>query len=866
MRPFDAKTPRRQEAQRRAGAALFLCASLRLCAFASKKTCLFAVAVLQFGHALAIAAPPPGNEQRLAILPGDFELHGPEARQRIIVGRFDGARFVGQASKGLELKSGNDKVVKIRRGVAVPVANGEATLSVEADGLQHVVRVKVTGHDQPHAWSFRNHVEPVMARFGCSTGACHGALAGKGGFKLSLLGYNPAADHEAITRQARGRRIELTDPGRSLFLTKPTAAVRHKGGIRFEVDSREYRALSQWIASGAPAPTDNDPRLARLEVLPQRALLKPGDEYQLLVRAHFTDGRVEDVTDWIRFSATNEAVAKVDPQGKVTIVGHGEGAVTAWYLSRIVIANVTVPYLNQIEPAALAAAPRRNFIDEMVLAKLAELRLPPSPRCSDVDFLRRASIDTIGTLPTAAEAKAFLADPAPDKRDRLIESLLSRPEFVDYWSYKWSDVMLISGKRLRPPAVKAFYEWIHKNVEKNTPWDEMVRQVLTAQGSSHENGATNFYAIHQLPEEMTENVSQAFLSLSIGCARCHNHPLEKWTNDQYYAMANLFARVRAKGWGGDTRLGDGLRTLYVADSGELVQPATGKPRPPTPLDAEPLPFDTPQDRREYLARWLTAPDNPYFARAITNRVWANFFGVGLVEKVDDLRMSNPASNEPLLSAAADYLVQHKFDLKALMRVILQSEAYQRSSEPLAENRDEGRFYSRYYPRRMMAEVLLDAIVQVTGVPDEFKKVSDIDGATQDTKFYPAGTRALQLYDAAIVSPFLKTFGRNEREVTCECARTNEPSIVQVLHLTNGGSINEKLAAKKNRLTELLAADHSDVDLLDQIYLGTLARYPTEKEREGLLRVLAETRPSEKRQAVEDIYWGVLTSREFLFNH
>jgi len=815
-----------------------------------------------FGFATAAAA----ETERLVILPGDFELHGPEARQRIVVGRFDGGRFIGEAGKGLELKTGNDKILKIRRGVALPVADGETTLTAEADGLQNIVRVKVTGHEQPHGWSFRNHVEPVMARFGCSTGACHGALAGKGGFKLSLLGYNPAADHEAITRQARGRRIELADPARSLFLTKPTAAVRHKGGIRFEVDSREYRALSQWIASGAPAPTENGPRLARLEVLPQRALLKPGDEYQLLVRAHFTDGRIEDVTDWIRFSATNEAVAKVDPQGKVTIVGHGEGAVTAWYLSRIVIANVTVPYANTIDSASLAGAPRRNFIDEMVLAKLAELRLPPTSRCSDADFLRRASIDTIGTLPTAAEAKAFLADTAPDKRDKLIKSLLARPEFVDYWSYKWSDVMLISGKRLRPPAVKAFYDWIHKNVEQNTPWDEMVRQVLTAKGSSHENGATNFYAIHQLPEEMTENVSQAFLSLSIGCARCHNHPLEKWTNDQYYAMANLFARVRAKGWGGDARLGDGLRTLYVADSGELVQPATGKPQPPTPLEAQPLPFDATQDRREYLAPWLTAPDNPYFARSITNRVWANFFGVGLVEKVDDLRMSNPASNEALLSAAADYLVKQKFDLKALMRVILQSEAYQRSSEPLAENREEGRFYSRYYPRRMMAEVLLDAIVQVSGVPDEFKKVSDIDGATQDTKFYPRGTRALQLYDAAIVSPFLKTFGRNEREVTCECARTNEPSIVQVLHLTNGDSINEKLAAEKNRLTELLAADFSDVGLLDEIYLTTLARYPTTKEREGLLRVLAETRPSEKRHAVEDIYWGILTSREFLFNH
>lgn len=768
--------------------------------------------------------------------------------------------------KELELKSSDDKIVKMLGSVAVPVADGQTTLTAESGGLRHFVRVTVSGQLQPQDWSFRNHVEPVMARFGCSTGACHGALAGKGGFKLSLLGYNPLADHEAITRQARGRRIELADPGQSLLLTKPTAAVRHKGGVRFEVDSREYHALSQWIAAGAPAPTADDARLKRLEVLPQRALLKPGDEYPLLVLAHFTDGRVEDVTDWIRFSATNEAVAKVDPQGKVTIVGYGEGAVTAWYLSRIVIANITVPYPNKIDPAVLAASPRRNFIDDLAIQKLGELRLPPSPRCSDEEFLRRASIDTIGTLPTVAEARAFLADKSPDKRDKLIDSLLTRREFVDYWTYKWSDMMLISGRRMRPPAVKAFYDWIRKNVEKNVPWDEMVCQVVTAQGSTHENGATNFYTLHQLPEEMTENVSQAFLSLSIGCARCHNHPMEKWTNDQYYGMASLFARVRAKGWGGDPRNGDGLRTLYVSDSGELIQPASGKPQPPTPLDSDPMAADATQDRREYLARWLTAPENPYFARAITNRVWANFFGVGLVEKVDDLRMSNPASNEALLSAAADYLVKHKFDLKMLMRAILQSETYQRSSHPLAENSSETRFYSRYYPRRMMAEVLLDSIGQVTGVPDEFTRIADVDGTAQDTKAYPRGTRALQLYDAAVISPFLKTFGRNEREVTCECARTNEPSIVQVLNITNGNSVNEKLAAKKNKLTELLASDQSDIGLLDEIYLGTLARYPTAQERAGLVQILTETRPSEKRQAVEDIYWGILSSREFLFNH
>ena len=422
----------------------------------------------------------------------------------------------------------------------------------------------------------------------------------------------------------------------------------------------------------------------------------------------------------------------------------------------------------------------------------------------------------------------------------------------------------MTGERLRPESVKAYYEWVRRHVADNTPWDEFARLIVTAQGSSHENGATNFYALHQDPETMSENVSQAFLGLSIGCAKCHNHPLEKWTNQQYYAMANLFARVRAKGWGGDPRNGDGLRTLLVVDRGELVQPLTGKPQPPTPLDGTPLSFDAAGDRREHLADWLTDPENPYFARAITNRVWANFLGVGLVEQVDDMRASNPASNEELLATAAQFLVDHHFDLKALMREIMRSETYQRSSQPLPENADEKRFYSRYYPRRMMAEVLLDAISQVTGVPSEFNEIAYPGADRQATDFYPLGTRALQLYDSAVHSYFLQTFGRNERAITCECERSDEPSMVQVLHISNGDTINAKLSADDNNVARFTNTHDRAYTIIEQLYLTALSRYPTDQEMARLLEFFASS--ADKRLVVEDLFWSVLSSREFLFNH
>ena len=821
-----------------------------------------------FGWTLALVAvrevgAEPATE--VLIVPEAIRLEGPEARQHLLVMRREGEAFRGVVESG-KWQVSDPSVARIEDGVLIASGNGSATITVQVGGKSLKRDIAVTGFEQDFGWSFNRHVLPVLTRQGCNMGACHGAVAGKGGFRLSLRGYDPPADFYTLTREARGRRVELSDPSRSLLLTKPTMATPHKGGKRLDVRSREYRILAEWVAEGAVGPHDEEAGIDRIEITPELSILKKGQRQPLLVTAHYKDGTRMDVTDWAKFASADEAVAIVDEDGVVEIVGNGQGAVSALFSSNVALARLRSPFPHTLTPSTFTEAPRANQIDGLVYTQLEQLQLKPSPRSSDGDFIRRAFLDTIGTLPSAEETRAFLSDEDPEKRSRMIESLLERPEFVDYWTYRWSDVFLVNGQLLRPDAVKSYYEWIRSGVEQNLPWDEMARQVVTAKGISTENGATNFYAVHQDPETMAENVSQAFLSLSINCAKCHDHPLEKWTNDQYYAFANLFSRVRAKGWGGDPRNGDGVRTVYVEPRGELMQPRTGKPQVPAPLDGEPIDPADPEDRREALADWLTSGDNHYFTRSITNRVWAAFFGTGLVDPVDDLRASNPASNEPLLNYLSSYLVEQDFNLKALMKLILESETYQRSGEVLSENRDDTRYLSRYLPRRLMAEVLYDAIVDVTEVPTNFNQIVLKDGSTQKTEHYEMGTRALELYDSAVLNYFLKTFGRNEREITCECERSNQPSMVQALHLANGDTLNEKLADPKSLLARLEKMSLTDVERIEEVYLTTLSRFPTDSEKSGLLALLEEATPEEKRVAWEDLLWALMTSREFLFQH
>ncbi len=814
---------------------------------------------------IPLLLPTAAAGAELVAVPATVPLAGPFASQRLLVLDTMSGRAVADRTAEATFTSSNPSVATVdAEGVVRAAGDGEAVITAEAGGRRAMARVTVTGTRAPVAWDFRTHIEPVLTRAGCSSGACHGALAGKGGFKLSLRGYDPATDHFVMTRQAGGRRVDRTEPGQSLLLLKPTRALPHGGGRRFETDAPEYRRLHDWIAAGANGPQPDGPRVERIEVFPPAATLKPQDKLRVVVRAWTTDGRAEDVTNLAKFSSSEEQVAAVDEDGRVTVMGAGEAAVNVGYSNLVASAVVSVPLPNTVDPRVFAQAPRHNFIDEHVLRKLEALHIPPSGLCSDHEFIRRAFLDCVGTLPAPEEVRDFIRDTRSDKRARLIDALLERPEYVDYWSYKWSDLLLVSSRKLPTPAMWAFYRHVRRAVAENHPWDRFARDLLTARGSSLDNGAVNYFVLHKDTAELAETTAVTFLGMSVACAKCHNHPLEKWTQDQYWAFANLFSRVGQKN--GD-RAGEVI--VQSRPAGEVPHPRTGRPMPPAPLDARPLAFDDPRDRRQVLADWLTAPDNPYFAKALVNRVWRNFLGRGLVEAEDDLRQTNPPTNPELLDALAQDFVAHRYDVKHLMRLIMTSATYQRSSLPEPGNAADDRFYSHYLVRRLPAEVLLDAYSQVTGVPTPFDTIRAGGGGPPQVPIgiYPRGLRAQQLPDVQLVSRFLDAFGRPERVQTCSCERSQDASVPQALHLNNGQTLNDKLRAKESVVAHWLERKLSDDEVIDDLFLRALARPPAPAERAKLAALLAESvkAGADRREALEDLAWGVLTGREFLFN-
>lgn len=697
----------------------------------------------------------------------------------------------------------------------------------------------------PDSPSFRNDVLPILSKAGCNSGPCHGALAGKNGFRLSLRGYDPVTDYFSLTREALGRRLVKMAPARSLILLKPTLTLPHGGGKRFDVDSLEYRVIANWIAAGAPAPGPEDPVIETIEVSPEKILLqKPGDTVQIAVRARFSDGSTREVTRQTKFSSTNEGVVDVGDRGLATAKGHGEGAVSVWYSSKVAFSRVTVPHERQLGPELFRQAPRNNWVDDLVLAKLRELRIPPSPLCDDNTFIRRLYLDTLGVLPSRQDLNRFLADSRSDRRARLVDSVLDRPEYVDHWAYKWSDLLLVSSRELAPAAMWSYYDWIRNGVARNRPWDQFIGELVTATGSNLENGAVNYWLIHQQPQEITENLSQAFLGISLTCARCHNHPLEKWTQDQYYGMANLVSRVRLKN--GD---GAGEVTLVPRPVGDVSHPRLGRPMLPQPLDGESVALDDPADRRRHLASWLVGSE--HFARSLVNRVWAHFFGRGIVDPEDDLRATNPASNEALLSALTRDFMDNGHDVKRLIRTILNSATYQLSSGANSANQDDEEYFSHHRSRRLPAEVVLDAFSQVTEVPEEFKG-------------YPLGIRALQLPETQVESYFLDSFGRPPRLTSGADERKGEANVAQVLHLINGGTLNRKLRAEGGAVDRLLGLELPAPELVDQVYETALSRRPSEAENARLISALELQRAG--REGIEDLFWAVLTSKEFLFTH
>ncbi|MFZ0745471.1 MAG: DUF1549 domain-containing protein [Terracidiphilus sp.] len=803
---------------------------------------------------------------KIAILPSSVAMTGPHARQRLIVeGTFFDGHQEDLTSRATLAVSSRSVGVLDENHVLSPVGDGNATITATVHGHRATAQLTVSDYTTATVWSFRNDVLPVMTKVGCNSGPCHGAAAGKNGFKLSLRGYDPITDYYTLTHQALGRRTNRMQPARSLILLKPTATIPHGGGRRFGVDSPEYRVISGWIAQGMPAPEDSDPLVKEIQVLPQEASLTPGAEQQLIVMAIFSDGHTADVTHWAKFDSGDEGVATVDNEGHVVMHGYGEAPVTVWYQSHVTFSRLRIPFPTRLPDSLFTRAAHHDYIDDFVLNHLRVLHIPPSPQAGDSEFVRRAYLDAAGIVPKPAEVEAFLQDSSPDKRSHLIDSLLKRPEFVDYWAYKWSDLLLVSSNHLSNEEMWSYYRWIRQSVADDKPWNEFATEIITANGNTLKNGAANYWVIHRDPLDISENMAQAFMGINISCAHCHNHPLAKWTQKDYYGMANLFARVRLKTFS-DSGFRPGVGpifnnvTVYSAPTGEFMDDRLMIPLPPKPLEAAALSSSIPGDTRVYFAKWLTSDENPFFARNIVNRVWRNFMGRGLIEPVDDLRDTNPATNEELLNALVKDFVAHHYDVDYLIRTIMQSATYQTSSKPLKENADDDKYGSHFLIRRLPAEVLLDAYSQITQEPEKF------DG-------YPAGTRGMQLPDTAVKSYFLTVFGRPERQQTRESERSSVPTITQALHIINGDTLNNKLRAPGSSIDMLLHLGFTDEQIIDYLYMASLSRHPSEAERTTLLKALDSAEQQKiagvedaRRAALIDMSWALLTGEEFMFDH
>ena len=802
---------------------------------------------------------------KIEILPAAITISGSHYDQRLVVeGTYtDGHQedLTAQATFAIS----NPKVARITNDFAIAQSDGQGTVTATVHGHRASVPVRVENFTAPAGWSFRNDVQPVLTKMGCNSGPCHGAAAGKNGFKLTLRGYDAETDYLTLTHQALARRTERIEPAKSLILLKPTLTIAHGGGKRFAVDSPEYQVISGWIAQGMPAPQESDARVTGIEVFPAEASLRPAAEQQLIVTATFSDGRKEDVTRWAKYDSGNEGVATVDNYGHVTMHSFGEAPVTVWYQSHVTFSRLRIPFPYHLEEAVFKRAPEHNYIDRDILRHLEVLHIPPSPPASDAEFIRRAYLDAAGILPSPAEVDQFLKDPGTDKRERLIDAIMKRPEFVDYWAYKWSDLLLVSSNHLSNEEMWSYYDWIRDSVASNKAWNQFVYQIVTATGNTVQNGAANYWVVHRDPLDTTENMAQAFLGITITCAHCHNHPLAKWTQKDYYGMANLFARVRLKTYASESsRPGVGTIlnnvTVYSAPTGEFTDDRFMTVLPPKPLDAGALPENTPGDTRVYFAKWLTSPQNPFFARNVVNRIWRNFMGRGLVEPVEDLRDTNPATNDALLNDLVKDFVAHQLDVDYLIRTIMQSATYQASSTPLKENADDDKFGSHYVIKRLPAEVLLDAYSQVTKTPEKFEG-------------YPAGTRALQLPDSAVGSYFLTAFGRPVRAQTRESERTSVPTVTQALHIFNGDTLNNKLRAPENSIGMLVKLGFTDDQIVDYLYLASFSRHPRDNERKALVDALesaenqnGQAATESRRAALNDLAWAMLTSEEFMFNH
>lgn len=788
-----------------------------------------------------------GEFVELAVYPPQVRLeHAADAQRVIAVAtRADGVTVDVTGQVEWRQSGGEGELFAVVEGVVSPVAAGAAALQARLGELVAAADVQVPSVEPPGDPTFRHDVMPVFMHAGCNAGGCHGAALGKDGFNLSLFGYDPAGDYYRLTRQVATRRLNLALPEESLLLQKATGGVPHTGGKRIEPDSDDYAAIRDWIAAGAVDDGQDAASVESLEIYPPRAVLEGADAAQQFIAvATYSDGEQRDVTDLAVFLSNNEASTAIDAAGLATAALPGEAFVTARFDVHTVGSQVlSLSPDARYEPPA---EPPANFIDELVEAKLSKLRVSPSGLCTDDEFLRRVTIDLAGRLPTKEEREAFRNNDSPERRAEKIDELLASPDFVDVWSLKWAEMLLVRSQpnRVEYKPMWLYWQWIRDHVAAGTPADAMVRELISASGSSFLEPEVNFYQIEPDPKKTAENAAQAFLGIQVQCAQCHNHPFDRWTMDDYYAFTAFFSQIARKQT-------EDYREVLVFNrgGGETQHPVAGKPLPPKFLGGE-QPETKGRDRREVVAEWIGSAENPYFARNLANRAWAHMAGVGIVEPVDDVRISNPPSNPELLDALAARLAEHKFDIRKLLRDIATSNAYQRSVETNASNVADQRNFAHALVRRIPAEALLDCLCQASGAPERLPGL-------------PLGARALEVPDGSAGNYFLNTFGRSKRTTVSACEATAEPTLSQALHLLNGQTVHNKIK-QGGLVSAWLDEGRTPAEVIDAIYQRCLCRAPTPAEADDLLALCGDNpRPVGE---LEDAFWAVLNSREFLFNH
>jgi hypothetical protein len=800
-------------------------------------------------------APLVGQPTALTVQPEAITLAGPRALQQVVVtGKYaDGT--VRDLTPFCELAPEAADVAALKDGLLMPKKNGTTNLLVKVAGQTAKVPVVVKDFDKPAPVSFRNEFIAALNVGGCNAGACHGTPSGKGGFKLSLRGYDPAADYLTLTREAFNRRTDRGEPEASLILLKALGKVPHEGGQRYRPDAVPVHVLRTWLTEGLQEDPPTAAAPQGVTILPGSRVLKaPARFQQLSVLAKFADGSTRDVTRLTVFSSSDAAVAGVNVNGLVEFSQAGEVAILCRYLD--IMETVRLTYLEPKPGFVWKDVPETNYVDKHVFAKLKMLSIPPSDVCTDQEFIRRAYLDLCAVLPTPDEVKAFVADQAKDKRARLIDKLLERPEYADFWTLKWADVLRNNRKTVQVKGTHVYQTWLHQHITKNTGFDEIVRELLTADGSTFANPPANYYRISREPTVLAESTAQLFFGVRMQCAKCHNHPFERWTQDDYYSLAAFFARVKQKpdkSEPGPNPQTPGSEVIYSERSGEVTQPRSGKVMPPKIMGRPAPAIAAGRDRREVLAEQVTAGDNPFFAKSVVNRIWFHLTGRGVVDPVDDFRESNPSANDELLDALAKDFVAHKYDVKYLIRTVMNSRTYQLSAQTNELNKDDNKYFSHAVTKLLTAEQLLDALCTVTEVPEKYAGL-------------PLGTRAVQLPDGEINHPFLKTFGQPARELACECEREGDSNLAQALQLINGPTVNEKLRNANNRIGRLLGKKMSEFDVLCELYLSTVSRLPAEGEVKAALEHVSKAKPEDKRKAWEDVQWALVNSKEFLFRH